>query len=202
MANAKKRPKRRGSYDHRVSDIEPIVDHLIEGYRRLGLDPRRASIELNWRLAVTAAARQAFFADGLQSFGLTRITGQYNVLRNIYFAQDQCLSQTEIMHMLRISSANVTRLIHGLERAGLVTREVNPADKRSTVVTLTEKGEAFCESNVATIGRVMSSLGDCFTDAEISMLNELLARLHTRIEEMSIEATAQGREMYSGRADE
>jgi len=164
----------------------------MDGYRGLGLDPRRASIELNWRLAATAAARQAFFADGLQSFGLTRITGQYNVLRNIYFAEGQSLSQTEIMYLMRISSANVTRLIHGLERAGLVRRDVNPADKRSTVVSLTEKGQAFCHSNVATMGRVMSALGDCFTDAEISMLNELLARLHTRIEEMATERAVRG----------
>jgi DNA-binding MarR family transcriptional regulator len=142
-------------------------------------------LELNWQIATAATARQAFFAQKLQSFGLPRVTAQYGVLRDIYFSDDHCLSQAQIMRIHGVSSANVTRLIHGLEQAGLVRRDVNPEDKRSTLVYLTETGLTSCETTIPVIGQDLSDLGACFSDAELAMLNELLARLHMHIENMT-----------------
>jgi DNA-binding MarR family transcriptional regulator len=110
---------------------------------------------------------------------------QYAVLQSIYFSSDQRLSQAEIMRMRAVSSANVTRLIHGLERSGMVTRDVNPDDKRSTFVYLTEEGFDFCQRLIPAVGKEMTMLGDCFSDAELAIFNELLERLHVHIEEMS-----------------
>jgi MarR family transcriptional regulator, transcriptional regulator for hemolysin len=169
------------------SNANPRVGVLLAGYRRHSLDPRAGALELNWRLHTTNAARHAFFVQRLESFGLRRVPAQYSVLRDIYFSESRCLAQNQIMRMTGVSSANVTRLIHGLERAGLVKREVNPEDKRSTVVTLTEAGMSFCESIVPAMGRDIRILADCFSDAELAILNELLARLHTHIEEMATE---------------
>ena len=169
----------------RAADVRPIVDVLLAGYRRHGLEPREGAIELNWRIATAAAARQAFFAQRLQSFGLPRVTAQYGVLRDIYFSDDRCLSQAQIMRIRGVSSANVTRLIHGLEQAGLVRRDINPDDKRSTLVYLTEIGQASCETTIPSIGQDLSDMGNCFSDAELAILNELLARLHMHIESMA-----------------
>jgi DNA-binding MarR family transcriptional regulator len=174
-----------GDATERAADVKPIVEVLLTGYRRHGLDPREAALELSWRIATVAAARQAFFAQRLQSFGLPRVTAQYGVLRDIYFSDDHCLSQAQIMRIHGVSSANVTRLIHGLEQAGLVRRDVNPEDKRSTLVHLTEAGLTSCETTVPAIGQDLSDLGNCYSDAELAMLNELLARLHMHIENMA-----------------
>jgi DNA-binding MarR family transcriptional regulator len=86
------------------------------------------------------------------------------------------------MRIRGVSSANVTRLIHGLERAGMVRRDVNPDDKRSTFVQLTDAGLELCKRMVPAIGKDISDLGNCFTDAELAILNELLSRLHLYIE--------------------
>ena len=140
---------------------------------------------MNWRIAATAQARHVFFVQLLMSWGLPRITSQYLVLRDIYFAEDVRLSQTQIMRLYGVSSANVTRLIHGLERSGLVRRTTNPEDKRSTFVTLTNQGLDFCERLIPAIGKQMTILGDCFSDAELAMFNEFLERLHVHVEGMT-----------------
>lgn len=158
------------------------MEALVQGYRSHGFEPRPPALELNLRIASTDAARQAFFVDRLISFGLSKATAQYGVLRDIYFSEGHCLSQREIMRIRGVSSANVTRLIHGLEKAELVRRDVNPEDKRSTHVYLTPAGVELCQRLVPAIGNYINELGSCFTDAELALFNEFLARLHAHIE--------------------
>jgi DNA-binding MarR family transcriptional regulator len=159
------------------------MEVVLAGYRHLGASPRAKALEFIWRLATTAAARQAFFAQRLRAFGLPGVIAQYSVLRDIYFSEHRMLSQAQIMRIRLVSSANVTKLIHGLEQAGLVRREVNPEDKRSTLVHLTESGLELCERLVPAISHDTDVLLDCFSDAELGILNELLARLQAHIDE-------------------
>jgi DNA-binding MarR family transcriptional regulator len=132
-------------------------------------------------------ARDAFFKTGFEAMGLPRIMAQYGVLRYIYFSEAQCLSQSQIMRLRGVSSANVTNLIHSLERAGLVRRGPTPENKRSTSVYLTQAGIAFCEKTVPMVGADIGRVGECFSDAELGILNELLARLHAHVEKLAAE---------------
>src|SRR6266542_1166917 len=75
----------------------------------------------------------------LSSLGLERpLSGaRHTVLRTLYFAAGHRLSQNEIGRELGVSRTNITNLIDGLEREGLVTRVANPADRRTNYVELT-----------------------------------------------------------------
>ena len=188
----KSKSKGKSVYDERAADVKPLVDTLLAGYARHGLFPRAAALELNWRVAATAQARHLFFVQLLVSWGLPRITSQYLVLRDIYFAEEMRLSQSQIMRLYGVSSANVTRLIHGLEGSGLARRTTNPEDKRSTFVTLTDAGLDLCERLIPAIGKQMTILGDCFSDAELAMFNEFLERLHIHIEGMTGDLDPEG----------
>ncbi|QSY94622.1 MarR family transcriptional regulator [Rhizobium bangladeshense] len=58
------------------------------------------------------------------------------------------LSPGELMEMTMVSSGTMTNRIDQLEKAGLVERIVNPQDRRSVLIALTEKGLATVEEAV------------------------------------------------------
>ncbi|MBX4889292.1 MarR family winged helix-turn-helix transcriptional regulator [Rhizobium bangladeshense] len=58
------------------------------------------------------------------------------------------LSPGELLEMTMVSSGTMTNRIDQLEKAGLVERIVNPHDRRSVLIALTEKGLATVEEAV------------------------------------------------------
>ena len=59
---------------------------------------------------------------------------------HLIFQEDGC-DLTTICHHLAISRSAASQLVERLYREGLVTREDDPADRRSKIVRLTVKGE-------------------------------------------------------------
>ena len=58
------------------------------------------------------------------------------------------LSPGELLEMTMVSSGTMTNRIDQLEKAGLVERILNPEDRRSVLIALTEKGLATVEDAV------------------------------------------------------
>ena len=69
-----------------------------------------------------------------------------DVLTTLYIRRETGCTLGEIGEILYVSPANVTGLVDGLVRKGLVTRTEHPVDRRKRVAKLTEKGEALVES--------------------------------------------------------
>lgn len=53
------------------------------------------------------------------------------------------LNQKEIGQKILKSGGNITLVIDNLEKNGLVTRCVNPEDRRAVIINLTDKGKEF-----------------------------------------------------------
>lgn len=53
------------------------------------------------------------------------------------------VSISMLSRLLRVASPTVTQLVNNIEESGLVTRTVDPDDRRSVHVKLTEKGETL-----------------------------------------------------------
>jgi len=66
---------------------------------------------------------------------------QFGVLEAIYHMGPLC--QGELAEKLLRSGGNLTLVVDNLEKAGLVARERDPADRRFVVVKLTDKGTKF-----------------------------------------------------------
>ncbi|NYJ13610.1 DNA-binding MarR family transcriptional regulator [Rhizobium leguminosarum] len=58
------------------------------------------------------------------------------------------LSPGELLEMTMVSSGTMTNRIDQLEKAGFVERVVNPEDRRSVLIALTEKGFSTVEEAV------------------------------------------------------
>ncbi|HLF80048.1 MAG TPA: MarR family transcriptional regulator [Dehalococcoidia bacterium] len=106
-------------------------------------------------------------------------SARHTVLRILYFAEGYRLSQHEIAREVGISRTNITNLIDALERDGLVTRAraMNPADRRTNHVELTQEGLEFCSTFIPAVAEFMASMFQDLSEAELAQLNEVLARV-------------------------
>ena len=101
---------------------------------------------------------------------------RFGVLRTLQLAPGQRMTQKEISQRQGVTSGNVTRLIDGLEKDGLVKRSANDRDRRLTYVELTPAGKDLGSQLLPAVARFSEQVCAGFTDAEKRQLRDLLRR--------------------------
>ena len=91
-------------------------------------------------------------------------------------AAGTCRNQAEVAEHLGVDRTVMTYLLDDLERAGLIERRPDPADRRSRQIVLTAKGRRRLDRLSARIAEVERSLLADLTDAEAEQLRALLGR--------------------------
>src|SRR5215469_17010322 len=86
-------------------------------------------------------------------------------------------SMREISEMLHISPRTVTDMTDGLEAKALVTRQPHPADRRVTLLHLTESGRKQLVSAGAGAERTARSAVAGLSEADQQTLRNLLGRV-------------------------
>lgn len=124
----------------------------------------------------------AAYSRCLAAIGESRAHGRTKILRLLYLSDHERVPQHEISRQLGVTSANVTYLIDGLEKEGLVRRSVNQQDRRVTFVELTEKGDALATELVPLIGQFMATTASTLTDEEKRQFINLLVKFRTTAE--------------------
>lgn len=103
---------------------------------------------------------------------------QYEVLLQLWLAEDRRLRRVDLADRLLITQGGVTRLLAGLERDGLVERAASERDRRVIFACLSEAGAARIEAarrdHLAEVRRVFSAR---FSASEARALAGLLGRL-------------------------
>jgi DNA-binding MarR family transcriptional regulator len=79
--------------------------------------------------------------EALAEHRLTRPS--FQVLSALLGARGNALTQRELMATVRRTSGTMSVRLARLERAGLVTREPDPDDRRTVTVTLTDRGKEW-----------------------------------------------------------
>jgi DNA-binding MarR family transcriptional regulator len=107
---------------------------------------------------------------------LTR--SDYDVLVQLAQAPGRRLRPVELARAVLLTRSGVTRLVHGLERDGLVERIPAPDDQRGSLVTLTAAGrDVLRRASRTHLAGVRERFADRFDDDELRALSELLGRL-------------------------
>jgi DNA-binding MarR family transcriptional regulator len=106
---------------------------------------------------------------------------RFTLLLTLFFARDNLLAQNEISRELSVSRTNITNLIDGLERDGLVSRVPNPADRRVSYAQLTPAGEEVCMAVLPHMTRTMMDELAGFTDEEKALFKDFLYRMQRNI---------------------
>jgi DNA-binding MarR family transcriptional regulator len=106
------------------------------------------AVGLFTRLTRVGLLVEAFQHRCLDPFGLRFI--DYSVLRVLELVgEPHCMSPTELSEIVVRSSGGMTQILDRLERAELVARAPDPADRRKVLVALTERYAAERERLLA-----------------------------------------------------
>ena len=123
-----------------------------------------------------SAVTRSLNTDLLQKHGLT--INDYEVLLHLAHAEERALRRVDLAERLVLTASGITRLLDGLERAGLVAKRRCESDARVTYAVLTDAGfEKLRDASETHLQGVRDLFERRYTEAELETLAELLARL-------------------------
>jgi DNA-binding MarR family transcriptional regulator len=137
------------------------------------------SNDLNLKVLVSMSrATQALHKRATNIFsegGLT--TSQFAVLETLYHKGDLIIN--EIIKKVLSTSGNITVVINNLEKQQLVERYTNPEDKRSCLISITEKGKKKVEEIFPKHLKDLEDNLEILSTEEKELLIELLKKIGT-----------------------
>jgi DNA-binding MarR family transcriptional regulator len=123
-----------------------------------------------------AALVRELNAELLRDHGLT--INDYEALLLLANAEGGRLRRTDLSQSLQLTASGVTRLLEGLEDAGLVCKASCQSDARVTYAVLTEEGRTKLDSaSCSHVAAIEDLFSEHYTREEIEALAELLGRL-------------------------
>lgn len=132
-----------------------------------------ANLKVMIALSRTTQAVHKRSAEIFNQGGLT--TSQFSVLEALYHKGS--MSINEIIQSVLSTGGNMTVVINNLEKEKLISRSINPEDKRSSLISITDKGKIKIEE---IFPRHLKDLNECFQglskeekDLVISLLRKI-----------------------------
>lgn len=108
-----------------------------------------------------------------------KITPQsMDVLLTLYVKMDQGCLLGEISERLMVSPANITALVEGLVKKGLVSRKEHPTDRRKRLTELTPRGIQFMEDIIPESARFFREVLSSVSPQDKQELYERLGQLY------------------------
>jgi DNA-binding MarR family transcriptional regulator len=137
------------------------VEHVLEQWRREAPELDRAPMGVVGRISRLAQLLQAELEPVFEAHDVNG--GEFDVLASLRRAgKPYRLTPTELSRALMVTSGGMTKRLAALEGRGLIRREPDPNDGRSTSVTLTREGkrlvEAILPQHVANEEQLLSEL--------------------------------------------
>jgi DNA-binding MarR family transcriptional regulator len=127
-------------------------------------------------LRAHATTTRLLSAELQAEHGLT--INDYEALLVLSRADGRRMRRVDLARRLVLTPSGVTRLLEGLERAGLVERAVCSSDLRVTYAQLTDAGAAKLEqASCAHVGSLRTLFEGALSPAEIEALGALLGKL-------------------------
>jgi DNA-binding MarR family transcriptional regulator len=120
--------------------------------------------------------------ETLEQLGLT--FSDWHVLNALHWSGAPYRRKAgELARRADLTSGAMTSRLDALEKEGLVRRLRDPADRRSVLVELTDKGRKKHEQMLGIQGQKEALLAEALTDREKEQLNALLRRVMVTLED-------------------
>lgn len=106
---------------------------------------------------------------------------QWLVLKKVYDAASG-ISPLEIAKVLGKEAASMTRILDIMERKALLTREPNPADRRSSLIRPTESGEDLYQRVLPLIKHIRAQAIAELSPETVKTLRKTLRKIRKNLE--------------------
>jgi DNA-binding MarR family transcriptional regulator len=138
------------------SDLDAIQVHLLVGTVGMAQSQRLNSLlaDLSWPMS----------------------TARFSLIRLLFFSDRHQLTQTEIARALGNSPGNVTQLVDGLVRDGLVERIPSETSRRVIFARLTSEGKECAQKTVPAMLDFMLKTCSRLSREEMSQLTTLVRK--------------------------
>ena len=152
----------------------------------------RLSLEQQVCFTLAVASRDvvSLYRPFLEPLGLTH--SQYLLMVTLWEHPDP-LCVKDLSGLLKVDAPTLSPLLKRMESAGLLSRERNPADERSVLVTLTPRGRELRSRAGAVPASIIERLGMSIEELELlqSTLQNLISHANVRSSSSSGPAPAE-----------
>lgn len=159
------------------------VDRIVQAWRERDPQLDSSSLEVTGRLLLCAGYYERTVGAVLQRFGLS--IADFDVLNTLRRVSDQHGSKpTDMARSSLITTGAMTSRLDRLERAGLIRRAPDPADRRGVLVRLTPRGSKAArqalQELISTNEVFLQPLSQQHRDSIASALKQLLVHHEPR----------------------
>jgi DNA-binding MarR family transcriptional regulator len=165
--------------DQDSSDIVKVadaVDAIVEQWRVQRPDLDASAKHVTGRIVRLGSLFRAAYDEAFGEFGIGGV--EYGILSALRRAgRPYALTPTGLARNQMMTSGGMTAALDRLERKGLVVRAPNPADRRGTLVQLTDAGLAVADEAMRRHTDVERALVASLTPAKRDELESLLRTL-------------------------
>lgn len=152
------------------------VDRIVEQWARERPDLDTVPMAVIGRIYRIADAVGARMEAAYQRFGISR--GEFDVLATLRRSgEPYSLAPRDLSAALMVTSGGITGRLDKLERAGLLERSPDAADRRGIRVTLTAEGRALIDEAVEVGLAIQRDALEPFTKTQVRQLDALLRGL-------------------------
>ena len=112
-------------------------------------------------------------------------------LLSVVITRDEGITVSALAEEMHMPMSAVSRMMRSMEERNLIERRIQPQDRRSIIVTVTEEGRKSCEELHARLHRffmeMLSSFDPDEFDAVLGTLNAIMNRMETVLEKQMTE---------------
>jgi len=134
---------------------------------------------LAYLLSRTATLLDRVFQQDIADKGLQVTIHQWQFLQKLY--QTGGLSQVELASLLEKNGPNVTRILDVMEKNDLITRNADPADRRKSLIYLTDKGRRMKAEITPLSHEVRDKAFASLSENDLKTFREILNRIYANL---------------------
>ncbi len=134
-----------------------------------------------WLTTDVSRLMRTVFDRRVKALGITR--PQWLALVRLH--RKPGASQSELADMMEIEKAPAGKIVDRMQERGLVERRPDPLDRRINRIFLTDRGQRLHETLFPISQSTVADALDDLSDAEITRLTALLARVKARLINMA-----------------
>ena len=146
-----------------------IIDDTVQSWTRQRPDLDLRGMDAFLRLGAIVRAGAQAVADDMADLGVT--IPEFDVLATLRRHGDGALlTPGYIAHVAMVKPSGLSHRLARLERIGLITRQLDPDDRRSLLVTLTPSGRVVADRGIEILAAEHTSLFSGLSDDQRAML--------------------------------